>query len=135
MEVVASSHCLSPCPVQPRSKPGLGAALDSVFFPSQVPDRPGVLDPGRADHVQGVRDGLGGLASAAGEIADPPQRCVSGWTFTAKARRLPLGAIVPSWFGLPGVSGQAQAHEKAVPGSHGRGCQGHGRGGECHLLF
>lgn len=119
MEVVAPIPLSVTFPHPASEQPGLGAASDSVFFPSQVPDCPGLLDPGRADHIQGVRDCLGGLASAAGEIADPPQRCVSGWTFMAKARRLPLGAVVPSWFGLPGVSGQAQARitRSGLPGA------------------
>ena len=124
-QVLASSRCLSPPPAQP----GLHASLVSFFFPFQVPDRPGVLDSGRPDHIQGVRDCFGRLASVTGEIVDPPWCCVSGvdasgWTCSARARRLLLGAVLPSWFWLPGVSDQGQAHEKATLGSDGQVCGG-----------
>lgn len=54
MEVVASIPLSVTFPRPALEQPGLGTASDSVLFPSQVPDRPGLLDPGRADHVQGV---------------------------------------------------------------------------------
>lgn len=91
-----------PLPRPASEQAGMRRCLRLRLFPSQVPDRPGVLDPGRADHVQGVRDCLRGLASAAGEIADPSQCRVSGWASTAKARRLPLGAVCPAGLGFLG---------------------------------
>lgn len=92
----------------------------------QVPHCPGMLDSGRADHVQGVRDCFGRLAAVTGETVPslPPPWCgsgvvASGWTFTVERKEAALGH---NWFWLPG---QVQSREKAMLGSVGPVCHGH----------
>lgn len=100
-----------------------------------------MLGSGRADYLQGVRDCFGRLASVAGEMGHLPRCRASGVDAlgvgvggsTMKTRR-PVGAVLPKWFWLPGVSGQGQIQEEATADQWMRS-PGHRSGGEQHGLF
>lgn len=82
-----------------------------------------MLDSGRADHIQGVRDRFGRLAAVTGEILHLPSRHASridasGWPSAVENKDAALEHI---WFWLPG---QAQSQEKPMPGSVGQVCTG-----------
>lgn len=82
-----------------------------------------MLDSGRADHIQGVRDRFGRLAAVTGEILHLPSRCASsidasGWTSAVENKEAALGH---NWFWL---LSQAQSQEKPMPGSVGQVCMG-----------
>lgn len=88
-----------------QSTPGLTvhSSLPAVL---QVPDRAGLLDPGCADHIQGVRDGLWRLAPIAGETPGgetlPSRVDTSAGTSHIEATEGSLGVSLPGWLRLPG---------------------------------